>query len=71
MMSNNNGTIFACGIYDLCLRFRCVNFDDECFNARLNFFAGPIKEDSSFKDDDPSVDYVDIVGTEEQLVSMI
>lgn len=33
-------------------------------------FSGPIKEDSNFKDDDPSVDYVDIIGTEEQLVSI-
>lgn len=34
-------------------------------------FSGPIKEDSNFKDDDPSVDYVDIIGTEEQLVSIL
>jgi len=35
-------------------------------------FIGPIKEDSNFKDDeDPSVDYVDIIGTEEQLVSIL
>lgn len=36
----------------------------------LHYFPGPIKEDSNFKDDDPSVDYVDIIGTEEQLVSI-
>lgn len=36
----------------------------------LHYFSGPIKEDSNFKDDDPSVDYVDIIGTEEQLVSI-
>lgn len=42
-----------------------------CLNCVL-FFSGPIKEDSKFKDDeDPSVDYVDIIGTEEQLVSIL
>lgn len=35
------------------------------------FVSGPIKEDSNFKDNDPSVDYVDIIGTEEQLVSIL
>lgn len=34
-------------------------------------FSGPIKEESNFKNDDPSVDYVDIIGTEEQLVSIL
>jgi len=45
------------------------------YYAYLNcvlIFSGPIKEDSNFKDDeDPSVDYVDIIGTEEQLVSIL
>jgi len=45
------------------------------YYAYLNWvliFSGPIKEDSNFKDDeDPSVDYVDIIGTEEQLVSIL
>lgn len=33
------------------------------------FVSGPLKEDSNFND--PSVDYVDIIGTEEQLVSIL
>jgi len=37
----------------------------------FKFVSGPIKEDTDFKDDDPSVDYVDIIGTEEQLVSIL
>jgi len=50
-------------IYVLCT---CV-----CLKCVL-IFSGPIKEDSKFKDDeDPSVDYVDIIGTEEQLVSIL
>lgn len=58
-MSYNNGVSFRFLIHHV-------------LRLWYNFFSGPIKEDSNFKDDeDPSVDYVDIIGTEEQLVSIL